>query len=373
MHRSGTSLLGGLLFRCGFFVGAKRDLIWGADPNDNKKGFFERTDVVLQNDWLLKQQRVHWSLYTDRFKPEEAGTVVSAALATRGAGQGSEAFHGDAEENWRRYGAKGLKALKVAALGSQPWALKDPRLCLTLPFWMPLLSSSAMAAKSSPSPFTSTVVRPGAGPSATGTAPALLFTYRHPVEVAKSLQKREGFLLKRALLLWLSYNQQALVYSSSGSAGSGAAAEARARPPCRVVTSNARLTASPLREVKRLTASLRERCGLKVPRDIAAADVEEFVDPTLQRNHALSPSSSSGQPCDPGASWESFQLVNDPKHNPTAAVTPKQRRVLRMALEAFCAMENGTVFAAEEIPGGRLALTETAQFQRFYSEPLPWG
>ena len=49
------------------------------------------------------------------------------------------------EENWRRYGAKGLKALQVAALGSQPWALADPRLCLTLPFWMPLLSSSAMA------------------------------------------------------------------------------------------------------------------------------------------------------------------------------------------------------------------------------------
>ena len=73
------------------------------------------------------------------------------------------------------------------------------------------------------------------------------------------------------------------------------------------------------------------------------------------------------------ASWESFQLVNDPNHNPTAAVTPKQRRVLRLALEAFCAMENGTVFAAEEIPGGRLALTETVQFQRFYNEPLPCG
>ena len=72
MHRSGTSLLGGLLVRCGLFVGARRDLIWGADPNDNKKGFFERSDVVLQNDWLLRDQKAHWSVKADAYDATRA-------------------------------------------------------------------------------------------------------------------------------------------------------------------------------------------------------------------------------------------------------------------------------------------------------------
>lgn len=58
MHRSGTSLLTGLLFRAGLWVGDRWDLIWGASATDNAKGFFERTDVVLQNDYLMKQQKV---------------------------------------------------------------------------------------------------------------------------------------------------------------------------------------------------------------------------------------------------------------------------------------------------------------------------
>ena len=78
-----------------------------------------------------------------------------------------------------------------------PWALKDPRLCLTLRFWLPLLSSGNSTVSE----------RKEAGASGKGVAPAVLFTYRHPVEVAKSLQKREGFGIKRGLLLWLAYNE----------------------------------------------------------------------------------------------------------------------------------------------------------------------
>jgi hypothetical protein len=61
MHRSGTSLLAGLLFRAGLWVGERRDLIWGADAADNSKGFYERTDIVLQNDALMKLQKVFLS------------------------------------------------------------------------------------------------------------------------------------------------------------------------------------------------------------------------------------------------------------------------------------------------------------------------
>jgi len=45
-----------------------------------------------------------------------------------------------------------------------PWMLKDPRLCITVRTWLPLLEYT----------------------------PAIVFQYRHPLEVALSLQKREA-------------------------------------------------------------------------------------------------------------------------------------------------------------------------------------
>ena len=54
MHRSGTSMLSGLLVKgLGYKTGGP--LI--GQSFDNKKGFFERIDIVLQNDEFLKQQR----------------------------------------------------------------------------------------------------------------------------------------------------------------------------------------------------------------------------------------------------------------------------------------------------------------------------
>ena len=297
-----------------------------------------------------------------------------------------------------------------------PWALKDPRLCLTLPFWMPLLSVLSARSSSSSSSVAAPLVL---------TPPAVLFTFRHPVEVAKSLQKREaGFTLKRGLLLWLAYNQQALAGSSKLPASLAAAATttttttttavaaASSSPspslplplPCRVVTSNARLTAAPLAEMQRIADDLRGRCGLALPKRPSAADVAAFVDPSLQRNHAtssyLSSSSSSAssssspsppppppppppagaagagagaaqEDCDPEASWESFGLVNN-LQTADAPVTEQQRRALRMALAAFCDMHLGRAFTSAEFPGGQLAPGQAETFRHFYDAPLEW-
>jgi hypothetical protein len=55
MHRSGTSMLSGLLVNgIGYKVGGP--LIGAAF--DNAKGFFERIDVVLQNDEFMQSQRI---------------------------------------------------------------------------------------------------------------------------------------------------------------------------------------------------------------------------------------------------------------------------------------------------------------------------
>jgi len=47
MHRSGTSMLGGLICKMGFNTGT---LMAGA--KDNPKGYFERFDVAQQNDFI---------------------------------------------------------------------------------------------------------------------------------------------------------------------------------------------------------------------------------------------------------------------------------------------------------------------------------
>ena len=60
MHRSGTSMLAGLLVKgLGYHVGPNHALI---RPNfDNEKGFFERVDAVLQNDAFMRPQRIDYA------------------------------------------------------------------------------------------------------------------------------------------------------------------------------------------------------------------------------------------------------------------------------------------------------------------------
>ena len=75
-----------------------------------------------------------------------------------------------------------------------------------------------------------------------------------------------------------------------------------------VATSNAAINASPLIEVTRVAKALEQLCNLKLPREVSAKDVAEFVDPSLQHNHATveqaSNAASSGVKCDPSSSWE---------------------------------------------------------------------
>ena len=67
-----------------------------------------------------------------------------------------------------------------------PWIMKDPRLCVTFKMWLEILH---------------------------GAPPAVIFTYRNPLEVARSLQGREREtveLLGDGLKLWIWYNRLAV-------------------------------------------------------------------------------------------------------------------------------------------------------------------
>jgi hypothetical protein len=146
----------------------------------------------------------------------------------------------------------GFKALKFFNdPASSPWVQKDPRMCITLKTWLPLLPSE----------------------------PAIVFTYRHPLEVAESLAKRESFSKRESffsieggLRLWVYYNRRAI----ENSAGL-----------CRVFSSNAAILFDPSKEVQRLADELTSKCGVPAPPvKLRQENVDKFVDPALQHNKA---------------------------------------------------------------------------------------
>lgn len=116
MHRSGTSMLSGLLVE-GFGYQPGQPLIGAAF--DNEKGFFELVPAVLQNDEFLKEQHMHWaSINLDSYDAERA------ILAKE---EGIVPFQ------------KGERALKLLNDDQSlvPWLQKDPRMCITFRTWLP--------------------------------------------------------------------------------------------------------------------------------------------------------------------------------------------------------------------------------------------
>jgi len=220
MHRSGTSMLGGLLVN-GLGYNPGSPLIGGAF--DNEKGFFELVPVVLQNDEFMNLQRVWWSANVMNYDADKALKDKESGKATF------------------QQGAKALAFLNNP--DSSPWMQKDPRMCITLRTWLKLLNSE----------------------------PAVLWTYRHPMEVANSLIRREAsFTLDHALRLWIVYNMRGIQNSSD---------------LCRIYSSNEAILADPLTEVQRVSDELTTKCGVPAPpQKLTKEVVEKFVDTSLQHN-----------------------------------------------------------------------------------------
>ncbi len=144
MHRSGTSMIAGLLARCGWYVGEDDELMEAAA--DNPRGFYERQDVVAINQSLLQDQGRDW------FNP-----VLCQPISR----------------------SDDIADL-MASLGEHsPWLIKDPRLAITWTAWASDLENAQ-----------------------------LVFVYRSPLAVASSLRSRHGFPLEQGLLLWEYYNRQ---------------------------------------------------------------------------------------------------------------------------------------------------------------------
>lgn len=152
MHRSGTSALAGSMHKLGVTLGSEL-----LEPSfDNADGFFEHKCVVSLNDRLLSFLGGSWieppCLSADWWLHEELA-----------------AFRGEARA-----------ILELDFHGQALFAIKDPRLCLLLPFWIHVLQSLRID-------------------------PLAIHLVRAPEEVADSLFRRDQLPPHVAVGLWERY------------------------------------------------------------------------------------------------------------------------------------------------------------------------
>ncbi|MDR0477943.1 MAG: hypothetical protein LBH14_08445, partial [Desulfobulbaceae bacterium] len=146
MHRSGTSACTGLLRLYGAYLGEVID----SHPQ-NPKGYWENKNAMSLNEEILRLLQCRWDW--PWVFPEGWLNQIPDELCRR-------------------------RDDVVTELCAQPlWAIKDPRMCLLWPWWQ-------------------------AGFIQTNSHIKVLLCLRHPMQVAKSLAKRDQIDTGHALLMW---------------------------------------------------------------------------------------------------------------------------------------------------------------------------
>lgn len=163
MHRSGTSLITGVLSLAGLYLGEEDDLIEAGEGNE--KGFYEHKDIIKINDEILRFFKGSWAhppVFNDGWEHDTRFANI---------------------EN------KAKEVIKKMDAKSQVWGFKDPRTCLTLSFWQKVLSGRNLK---------------------------YIITIRDPLAIAKSIHKRNPDLdVNHGLYLWSRYWLGILRFTSS--------------------------------------------------------------------------------------------------------------------------------------------------------------
>ena len=149
MHRSGTSLVTRLVNLLGADLGSH---LMPPGP-DNPKGYWENLDVVEAHEALLASLDSPWTALTP-LPGDWAARPMTGLVRQR------------------------LSGIVADEFKSGLIAIKDPRLCRILPIWRDVLVASGRDAK-------------------------IILAIRHPLDVARSLEKRDGLPIGVGLLLWL--------------------------------------------------------------------------------------------------------------------------------------------------------------------------
>ncbi|MCT8997415.1 hypothetical protein [Chelativorans intermedius] len=220
MHRSGTSAMTRVFSLLGCDLPAN---LMGANET-NKAGHWESTAICRFNDRVLESAGSCWHDW--------------------------QAFH----PGWlrspkaRTFREEALGVLEQEFGGSRLFVLKDPRICRLAPFWLDVLAAA-------------------------GARPLVVLPLRNPLEVAASLQKRNGFEPAFGHLLWLRHVL---------------AAEAATRGLARIFLGYD----SMLRSWARVVERAEERFGLSLPRksSAATAEIEAFLTDKLRHHREASES-----------------------------------------------------------------------------------
>lgn len=213
--RSGTSATSRLLNLCGVDLGAD-DLLIPAKEGENERGFFENHDIVRINGAVLRALGGDWD------RPPALPTAWEEDPALD-----------DLRER--------AKTLLSDCFGTAPlWGFKDPRTCLTLPFWRPLLDE-----------------------------PTFVLCHRNPLDVAASLGRRNGIGLRAGVDLW-TRSMAAAIVNTIGSP--------------RTIIGYDELFAARGRALRALAGAVGQPEMAEDPGLRALA--EEWVDPHLRHHHS---------------------------------------------------------------------------------------
>lgn len=211
MHRSGTSAVTGLLRLMGLWAGEEDDF----PPADehNQAGYWEHRGVWSVDEAILRSLGASWSEAAD-LDLSRLGGELRARLAERAR---------EIVRDLDRHGS---------------WVVKDPRLCLLLPFWREILEH-----------------------------PVCVLIHREPLPVARSLAARDGFPISYGIALWEQYTLAAL-------------ASTRGLP--RILISHRELMADPAAVLRRLHGYLAlhspELARLHIP---SLEEIRAVLDPDL--------------------------------------------------------------------------------------------
>ena len=155
MHRSGTSVLSGLVSLQGFYLGADEM----PPREDNPMGFFENMKVYRLNQSILEAYGTSWDDYLftmDQIKPDDLHQYELAAK----------------------------EIIKEEFGPVKRVFIKDPRMCILFPLWEKALTKMGFNIK-------------------------VILAYRSPMEVAHSLKTRNEMALEKSFLMWSHYFFQA--------------------------------------------------------------------------------------------------------------------------------------------------------------------
>lgn len=144
MHRSGTSLVAQLIAKWGAYMGD--DLI--PSNQNNKDGYWEYNPLVIFNNKMLTYTNTNW------YNPPESIDVQSL------------------EKN---FGDEARRLVKQMDQFNSTWCWKDPRIVFLLPFWKKILDDRRII---------------------------YIVSFRNPLSVADSLEKRDSIPHDVAMALW---------------------------------------------------------------------------------------------------------------------------------------------------------------------------